>query len=349
MLNAYTFLYMSSMCNPIIYAFRSAAFREGYKEILCQQANYVTDEEANNKQRTSRLMSIIAILRRGSVPANQNVIHKNGDIIITRGDRIVCVRKASSSRHPEDNVAPIPERLHGIQEDNQEEDRDGGSDDDNNVFHLLKANTERESLSDVSPRARGGSRYTRVNGANSCKSEKERSRSSASSMADSPKASKDRKGIAHDANLASAKSLVDSVVLDSDLRENIKLLDGQQNRNGSSQGIIEVGTTSAKKKTTSKQSDSIETSREQSGINTNLRRFISRSSEELPRPPTLVRLPSLEFLDPPISIFRPRSNTGSHEKLSMSKIKKNKEHSSEKQNAPPRKKRPFFDSASDVM
>ncbi|KAI8789259.1 melanopsin isoform X2, partial [Biomphalaria glabrata] len=41
---AYTFLYMSSMCNPIIYAFRSAAFREGYKEILCQQANYVTDE-----------------------------------------------------------------------------------------------------------------------------------------------------------------------------------------------------------------------------------------------------------------------------------------------------------------
>lgn len=237
-------------------------------------------------------------------------------------------------------MAPIPERLHGIQEDNQEEDKDGGSDDDNNVFHLLKANTERESLSDVSPRARGGSRYTRVNGANSCKSE---------TMADSPKASKNRKGIAHDANLASAKSLVDSVVLDSDLRENIKLLDGQQNRNGSSQGIIEVDTTSSKKKTTSKQSDSIETSREQSGVNTNLRRFISRSSEELPRPPTLVRLPSLEFLDPPISIFRPRSNTGSHEKLSMSKIKKNKEHSSEKQNAPPRKKRQFFDSASDVM
>ncbi|XP_055863434.1 beta-1 adrenergic receptor-like isoform X2 [Biomphalaria glabrata] len=41
---AYTFLFMSSMCNPIIYAFRSPAFREGYKEILCQTPNYVISD-----------------------------------------------------------------------------------------------------------------------------------------------------------------------------------------------------------------------------------------------------------------------------------------------------------------
>lgn len=38
------FLYLSSMCNPIIYAFRSPAFREGYKEILCQTPNYVISD-----------------------------------------------------------------------------------------------------------------------------------------------------------------------------------------------------------------------------------------------------------------------------------------------------------------
>ncbi|BFZ01718.1 hypothetical protein BsWGS_04756 [Bradybaena similaris] len=41
---AYMFLYLSSMCNPIIYAFRSPAFREGYKEILCQTPNYVISD-----------------------------------------------------------------------------------------------------------------------------------------------------------------------------------------------------------------------------------------------------------------------------------------------------------------
>ncbi|CAG5132899.1 unnamed protein product, partial [Candidula unifasciata] len=41
---AYMFLYLSSMCNPIIYAFRSPAFRQGYKEILCHTPNYVISD-----------------------------------------------------------------------------------------------------------------------------------------------------------------------------------------------------------------------------------------------------------------------------------------------------------------
>ncbi|KAK3788350.1 hypothetical protein RRG08_025077 [Elysia crispata] len=41
---AYMFLYLNSMVNPIIYAFRSPAFREGYKEILCQTPNYVISD-----------------------------------------------------------------------------------------------------------------------------------------------------------------------------------------------------------------------------------------------------------------------------------------------------------------
>ncbi|XP_059176578.1 uncharacterized protein LOC131956171 [Physella acuta] len=49
---AYTFLFISSMCNPIIYAFRSPAFREGYKEILCQTPNYVISDDWPTVHRT---------------------------------------------------------------------------------------------------------------------------------------------------------------------------------------------------------------------------------------------------------------------------------------------------------
>lgn len=41
---AYCFMYMNSGCNPIIYAWRSPAFREGYKEILCRQPAYIVSD-----------------------------------------------------------------------------------------------------------------------------------------------------------------------------------------------------------------------------------------------------------------------------------------------------------------
>ncbi|KAL3832482.1 hypothetical protein ACJMK2_024122, partial [Sinanodonta woodiana] len=41
---AYCFMYMNSGCNPIIYAWRSPSFREGYKEILCQQPSYIVSD-----------------------------------------------------------------------------------------------------------------------------------------------------------------------------------------------------------------------------------------------------------------------------------------------------------------
>lgn len=41
---AYCFMYMNSGCNPIIYAWRSPSFREGYKEILCQQTGFIVSD-----------------------------------------------------------------------------------------------------------------------------------------------------------------------------------------------------------------------------------------------------------------------------------------------------------------
>ena len=37
-------MYMNSGCNPIIYAWRSPSFREGYKEILCQKSGYIVSD-----------------------------------------------------------------------------------------------------------------------------------------------------------------------------------------------------------------------------------------------------------------------------------------------------------------
>ncbi|XP_060574844.1 melanopsin-like isoform X4 [Ruditapes philippinarum] len=42
---AYCFMYMNSGCNPIIYAWRSPSFREGYKEILCQKSGYIVSDD----------------------------------------------------------------------------------------------------------------------------------------------------------------------------------------------------------------------------------------------------------------------------------------------------------------
>ncbi|XP_013088446.2 melanopsin-like isoform X1 [Biomphalaria glabrata] len=77
---AYTFLFMSSMCNPIIYAFRSPAFREGYKEILCQTPNYVISDDSEQIPRTNRLSSLITTLRRGSSASRRNTLTSLYDV-----------------------------------------------------------------------------------------------------------------------------------------------------------------------------------------------------------------------------------------------------------------------------
>ncbi|CAL1530945.1 unnamed protein product [Lymnaea stagnalis] len=150
---AYTFLFLSSMCNPIIYAFRSPAFREGYKEILCQTPNYVISDDSEVTPRTNRLSSLISTIRRGSSISSghrntvtsmydvniepvspqeagskikrskqkslfnllrstrqsnaQSVVHRNGDIIIMKGGKIVSVRRGIIAR--EEN--PFLDRL----------------------------------------------------------------------------------------------------------------------------------------------------------------------------------------------------------------------------------------------
>ncbi|XP_041366124.1 probable G-protein coupled receptor No9 isoform X2 [Gigantopelta aegis] len=47
---AYMLGYMNSAFNPIIYAFRSPSFREGYKEILCQTPTYVVTDGSNSRR-----------------------------------------------------------------------------------------------------------------------------------------------------------------------------------------------------------------------------------------------------------------------------------------------------------
>ena len=36
-LQCWWFGYLNSACNPIIYAFRSEAFREGYRQVICKR------------------------------------------------------------------------------------------------------------------------------------------------------------------------------------------------------------------------------------------------------------------------------------------------------------------------
>ena len=43
LLQVYWFGYMNSSLNPIIYAWKSPAFRDGYREVICNQKKHATD------------------------------------------------------------------------------------------------------------------------------------------------------------------------------------------------------------------------------------------------------------------------------------------------------------------
>ncbi|KAK3603656.1 hypothetical protein CHS0354_017372 [Potamilus streckersoni] len=66
---AYCFMYMNSGCNPIIYAWRSPSFREGYKEILCQQPSYIVSDD------TIRDLDSPGIIRRLSLLLHSSFKH----------------------------------------------------------------------------------------------------------------------------------------------------------------------------------------------------------------------------------------------------------------------------------
>ncbi|KAH9524701.1 hypothetical protein Btru_027577 [Bulinus truncatus] len=364
---AYTFLYMSSMCNPIIYAFRSAAFREGYKEILCQKANYVTDAEANNTQRTNRLMSVISILRRGSLPANQNIVHKNGDIVITRGDRIVCVRKASAGvRSPGNGINTIPENLNEINEDAEEDTGNAEALCNNETFRLLKANIERESLADATPYDRPSSLHNRVNGNKSKNnSAKERSGTRSPSV-ETPLLTQEHHELNDEVCSTSTRGALSEPISnerfdltrrgekDNHSKANKKMLEKQkgeiytnkktENR-PSSCGFF----TNINKQSVSKSRDFLDTTNGRQDQASKANRRLSKSSEDLQRPTTFVRLPSMEFLDPPVQIFRPRSNTSSLEKLAMLKAKFKGHLSDRTHTSTPRPKSDLFENASDFV
>lgn len=74
---AYCFMYMNSGCNPIIYAWRSPSFRQGYKQILCQNnGNIVSDETIHDTDSPSLIRRFSVLLqssfRSSRLPAYRN-------------------------------------------------------------------------------------------------------------------------------------------------------------------------------------------------------------------------------------------------------------------------------------
>ncbi|CAL1530942.1 unnamed protein product [Lymnaea stagnalis] len=380
---AYTFLYLSSMCNPIIYAFRSPAFREGYIELLCQTPNYVTAEDAQLLPRTNRLSSIISILRRGSAANTQSIVNKNGDVIITRGDRIVCIRKAGEWKHAghgpvvaatdagKEKLKLLNERVTELDEEeadaNAEQEVDEAAEDEHSstgsdeVFRLLRANTERESLGQSEVRrwksskgspsledgiAKSGSkRSAAINSENRNSKNKNasfglrrdkpsvvtsdgnassRSHAKQQSQNGGGRSTKSREG-------RSDQTFTNKLSHEGSGRYSAKKGDDNSlklSRNSSGAGSMD---TVPKALSKSNELDSCHAREAGAGVQSDssndalkgrkLHRGFSRSSGDVSKRTALVRLPSMEFLDPPIQLFRPRSNTLSNERIFKSKAR----------------------------
>lgn len=117
---------MNSACNPIIYALRSPAFRQGYKEILCWERATVFSDDTIPEESASVFQFLNSLrgsrsgsrnIRQGSIASIQSVtsnhsmnsrslpklslptmkgnsvIKKDGSVVIMKDGKIVCVRQ----------------------------------------------------------------------------------------------------------------------------------------------------------------------------------------------------------------------------------------------------------------
>ncbi|XP_059161633.1 histamine H2 receptor-like [Physella acuta] len=345
---AYTFLYLSSMCNPIIYAFRSQAFREGYKEILCQTATYTTPEDAQLLPRTSRLSSIISVLRRGSKNSGMSSMNKNGDIVVTRGDRIVCVRRAGEGRQVRPSLAGakfnlLHERVTEMDEEPTDVQDQGevvkASDDEqssaecDDVFDDVASKNEEMSNS-VSCHSNGKT-------ANVVSGMVKRGSNGKNKVKNSPTDE------GHEASGGEGCHLLEDITeylrehgTRSDQRAEHGNNETPSRNNGEDRKkvskkptVVEMSRTEGgprgvesedeallKALSGASRSRTVYASKTDDDVSRPSRGrldrgiSLSKSSEDLSRPAYFLRLPSQEFLDPPIELFRPRSNTG--EKMS---------------------------------
>ncbi|XP_071157701.1 uncharacterized protein [Mytilus edulis] len=91
---AYCFGYMNSACNPIIYAWRSPSFREGYKEILCQEPSYVVSDDDPQEKLPKMLVYTLHDSSPGPLRRLSTMIHAS-----FRGSRHGSRRNSDESIH----------------------------------------------------------------------------------------------------------------------------------------------------------------------------------------------------------------------------------------------------------
>lgn len=76
---AYCFMYMNSGCNPIIYAWRSPSFREGYKEILCQKSGYIVSDDTIHEGESPSILRRFSTILHSSFRSSRLSTRRNSE------------------------------------------------------------------------------------------------------------------------------------------------------------------------------------------------------------------------------------------------------------------------------